>query len=304
MRILVACPDCARRFRAKEEKVGTRFHCLCGRTLEVPVPRSHDAAVVRCSSCGAPRENQSPSCGHCGADYTLHERDLHSVCPACLTRISDRARYCHHCGASQHAENDAGVGAELSCPVCQPDRELRSRRLTGALSVLECPGCLGMWLGLESIEALLAAEAKSAGLEVRQSTPAREQPETPRGYIKCLVCRGLMTRRNLARGQSGVVVDVCGHHGVWFDADELAQLLSWTRAGGLEELRLDLARLPGSTDQPRRRQAISADVREARESASPPVRAEWPLDLGRSARSDLAWIQLAVAVAARLLRGL
>ena len=29
-----------------------------------------------------------------------------------------------------------------------------------------------------------------------------------------------------------MVIDVCREHGVWFDADELARILDWVRAGG------------------------------------------------------------------------
>ena len=34
-------------------------------------------------------------------------------------------------------------------------------------------------------------------------------------------------------GQSGVIVDACKYHGVWFDADELPRILDWVRCGGL-----------------------------------------------------------------------
>ena len=37
--------------------------------------------------------------------------------------------------------------------------------------------------------------------------------------------------------RSGVIVDVCRKHGIWFDANKLTQLLDWIRAGGLEEAR-------------------------------------------------------------------
>ena len=32
--------------------------------------------------------------------------------------------------------------------------------------------------------------------------------------------------------KSGVIVDVCQHHGVWFDLHELEDLLRWLRHGG------------------------------------------------------------------------
>ena len=52
-------------------------------------------------------------------------------------------------------------------------------------------------------------------------------------YRGCPVCERLMQRRNWGL-RSGVLVDVCAAHGVWFDADELARILGWVRDGGLE----------------------------------------------------------------------
>ena len=42
-----------------------------------------------------------------------------------------------------------------------------------------------------------------------------------------------MNRRNYA-GASGVIIDLCRTDGIWFDADELARILVWIRAGGVE----------------------------------------------------------------------
>ena len=42
-----------------------------------------------------------------------------------------------------------------------------------------------------------------------------------------------MNRRNYA-GTSGVIIDLCRTDGIWFDADELARILVWIRAGGVE----------------------------------------------------------------------
>ena len=40
-----------------------------------------------------------------------------------------------------------------------------------------------------------------------------------------------MHRRNYGR-RSGVIVDSCTEHGLWFDASELDDLLRWVRRGG------------------------------------------------------------------------
>lgn len=50
-----------------------------------------------------------------------------------------------------------------------------------------------------------------------------------------------MTRRNYAR-RSGVIIDFCAQHGVWFDADELARILEWVRLGHLAEVRKEEAK--------------------------------------------------------------
>ena len=41
-----------------------------------------------------------------------------------------------------------------------------------------------------------------------------------------------MTRRAFA-DHSGVIIDYCAEHGVWFDEDELARVLEFIDAGGL-----------------------------------------------------------------------
>ena len=45
-----------------------------------------------------------------------------------------------------------------------------------------------------------------------------------------------MTRKNFA-SSSGVILDVCRHHGVWLDHGEIEKVLSFVRAGGLQKSR-------------------------------------------------------------------
>ena len=42
-----------------------------------------------------------------------------------------------------------------------------------------------------------------------------------------------MNRANFARC-SGVVVDLCKEHGIWFDRDELSRIIEFIKDGGLE----------------------------------------------------------------------
>jgi Zn-finger nucleic acid-binding protein len=55
-------------------------------------------------------------------------------------------------------------------------------------------------------------------------------------YLQCPVCKKLMNRQAFGR-VSGVVVDVCRSHGVWFDAGELTQVIQFVGRGGLERAR-------------------------------------------------------------------
>ena len=40
-----------------------------------------------------------------------------------------------------------------------------------------------------------------------------------------------MNRQNYGR-MSGVILDICRAHGIWFDLDELPRVLSWIQNGG------------------------------------------------------------------------
>lgn len=60
-----------------------------------------------------------------------------------------------------------------------------------------------------------------------QATPAKIS------YVPCPSCKQLMNRSNFARA-SGVIIDLCKPHGVWFDADELPKIIEFIREGGIE----------------------------------------------------------------------
>lgn len=252
MRLLVACQKCRRQFDATGRKPGTRFRCHCGTVLTVEQPEGHDAAVVRCSSCGAPREERALNCQFCQADFTLRERDLHTVCPKCLARVSDRARFCHHCGVILAPESAAGDDTLYTCPACGVEHRMISRRI-GEVTTLECDRCAGLWLGNEVFEQL-TEQASSDALNIDvlfESARARsaksdltDRPDAPGEegwqYRNCAVCGKMMHRRNYGR-RSGVIIDLCRKHGAWFDADELPRILAWIRSGGLAKAKEDRA---------------------------------------------------------------
>jgi Zn-finger nucleic acid-binding protein/ribosomal protein L40E len=283
MRRIVACPQCDRQYDASDKRPGDRFRCRCGTVVTVRQDQGHVADVVRCSSCGATREQSATRCDHCGADFTVHEQDLYTVCPNCLARVSDRARYCHHCAALLIAEAIAGDETALCCPVCGPDWLLTSRAVRDTrIQVLECQKCGGFWIGLETFDKLLDREAR----QPQSAAPAKGPPPPARSpYRPCAVCGQLMVRRNFGRS-SGVIVDLCGLHGIWFDAQELAHVLRWIRSGNLEAARLDLARLRHSPDGARKRLAGVRTPAERRRTGT--SRGEPPPDQGEFSLAEIA----------------
>jgi len=242
MNILVACPSCHRQYDATGKDPGDRFHCLCGEALTVQQPKAHEAAVVRCSSCGATRVDEATSCTHCGSDFTLHERDLNTICPTCAARVSNRASYCHHCATRLNPQGRAGDATEKICPSCGKHQHLTSRSFgIEGLSILECPTCAGLWLDHLAFRHLVdRAQTASADSKIHamaaarsattKSSPGRLTQQAGPFYRSCPECAGLMQRRNYDE-KSGVVIDVCGSHGAWFDNDELAAILRWIRNG-------------------------------------------------------------------------
>lgn len=247
MRLLVECSKCRRQYDASHRASGSRFRCHCGNVVNVQEAKGHHARVVNCSACGAARSEGADRCAYCQAQFTLHERDLNTACPHCLALVSDQARFCHHCGIALVPEMEAAVATKFSCPACGDQQTLLSRRLGHEqVTVLECPRCVGFWMGHDAFQQLIEKAkreelpagtvlsnpqevAAKFGLPSGATVPKSQEREWR--YRPCVVCHELMIRRNYGR-ESGVILDMCGQHGIWFDAEELARILVWIRAGG------------------------------------------------------------------------
>ncbi len=283
LRHLVACAACHRQYEAGGLEPGDRFHCSCGHVIEVQTPRPHESAVVRCSACGGPRLEGAASCRFCNSDFTLHERDLDTICPGCATRISRRARFCHACALPIDPHPTGAEPSGQACPACAADSELVSRPLGGEiLTVLECPQCAGLWLGTESFRLLEdRAKERSPGW-MPAPPPAAESAEATGGtegrmYRPCPACGKLMHRRNYGK-RSGTILDVCAEHGLWFDAGELEHVLRWIRDGGL------------ARSQQRDAEDAAQAVRKAATAGLPPVTRPSGSALGGFLELILDWI--------------
>ncbi len=233
MRRLVMCPVCSLQYDVSSVPEGDRFRCSCGGVVKVPLVGIKEAGVVRCSSCGAPRRERSTRCGFCSSDFTLHERDLNTICPACMTRISDNSRFCHGCGVAIAPQVLSAEPTGHLCPACGKGHTLTGRKIEADIAFLECRRCGGIWLGHEAFGHL---QEKARSKEIRwlgkgkPTEPVSATAQTGPLYRNCTMCGKQMSRRNFEY-RSGVIIDVCANHGLWLDLGELDRILHWIQSG-------------------------------------------------------------------------
>jgi Zn-finger nucleic acid-binding protein len=97
---------------------------------------------------------------------------------------------------------------ELICPGC-------GKALTEAGFTDRCPSCDGAWVHEDALVGML--QERTSTLVFLPWMPRPKDLER-----KCAVCSKPMQMVNLG----SVALDRCAEHGVWFDAHELATLLS------------------------------------------------------------------------------
>ena len=130
----------------------------------------------------------------------------------------------------------------LHCPVCMNHQQLESRPL-GSVNSLQCETCGGQWLTVEAFGIVATkAETAAAGstplvFPVRARPAEQDLPTRRTGrYRPCPICYDLMVPKNFGQ-RSGVIIDWCRDHGVWFDEDELSRIVDWIRSGAWANLK-------------------------------------------------------------------
>lgn len=164
------------------------------------------------------------NCLKCG--HPLREDTM--ICPNCGSR-NDVG------GDGRHFYTANRPGRERICPRCNDALETVDFQIEGAFYVEKCPRCEGLFFDPGELEKALDAYGGGAGeINLRQINLLHKtvhKKRWPAGYIKCPVCRQLMSFVNFGAG-SGVIVDRCLEHGVWLDGGELNHLIEWAKAGG------------------------------------------------------------------------
>jgi Zn-finger nucleic acid-binding protein len=231
---LVACGSCHTQYDVSGV-AAKNFPCRCGATLENRPPAAVDAEIRRCGACGALVTADAERCAYCTAAIQRDDdRILSLICPECYARNAEDSRFCTACGVTFRPESVRIDGHELPCPVCTA---LMPPRQVGGVGINECGSCNGLWVPGDHFDLLV-----SRAIAARRNAPPEELVTlTPRvtgsnpaaqkvQYRKCPECDAFMQRRNF-RKSSGVIVDVCGAHGTWLDADELEQIAGFILSG-------------------------------------------------------------------------
>jgi Zn-finger nucleic acid-binding protein len=141
------------------------------------------------------------------------------------------AVHCSGCGRRLGLE-PLGQRDQLKCPHCQQPFEAFS----GGPGLLhDCATCGGQFVEHALLRDLLERREVYGQIAPRPQRTCNPATQRVR-YIPCPACGALMNRRNFGRS-SGVIVDICHQHGVWFDSGELPRVLAFVEAGGLQRAR-------------------------------------------------------------------
>ena len=187
------------------------------------------AAVTRCEACGGSVDIDDIRCRSCGSQVAT------VACPNCMGMVSAQASHCGHCGAASvpfAARNE--TPSNLACPSCKGVKLTRTQ--LGDVEVDQCSHCGGVWLRQDLFDQVSAgkeARGRALGVLPTSAVPKAFGALEVR-YRPCPVCSRMMNRYNYAR-ISGVIIDGCKNDGLWFDKDELRQVLEFIQAGGLDK---------------------------------------------------------------------
>lgn len=186
------------------------------------------AKALRCPSCGGWLEQGVRRCGYCRVELAS------TRCWRCFDLSFSGTSVCAGCGATLGLEGDMGP-SEDRCPGC--DTDVLHVIVVGDHRIRECPACGGVMVDHDTLERITHAREAEAGVRMLGGSDKKTELKIePVRYRKCPTCEQVMSRQNFGR-RSGVIVDVCTDHGVWFDPEELTAVLAFVASGGMKETR-------------------------------------------------------------------
>jgi Zn-finger nucleic acid-binding protein len=122
------------------------------------------------------------------------------------------------------------AAAQLLCPQC---RLPLIRVDADATPLHSCARCAGVWVDVESFQKLsLDVHRQDALTRCFGPEEGRFDHSDVPEPRPCASCNARM-RRFVYAGDSGIHLDLCGRHGIWFDRDELRRVVRFIQSGGL-----------------------------------------------------------------------
>lgn len=246
---------------------GATVTCVCGaRTTHPPQhgsvkERSADRSTggpYRSARSAAPLIESTTACPFCSNSIDALVR----ICPHCDVRL-DHVRCtrcfslqtpgtfaCARCGEAMELEPLLDA-TDAPCPRCRSPLEVANAAADAQTH--ECPRCGGIFVSRDALADIMCrAEIGGAVPDMPKRVSSKLVDDVR--YLPCPLCHSTMNRTNFGK-VSGVIVDVCGKHGTWFDAGELTRTVAFAASGGLERTRA------------REKEAAAA----AKRSTAPPV---------------------------------
>jgi Zn-finger nucleic acid-binding protein len=209
--------------------------------LRKGVPVDLDTGLVlHCPTCGASVKRDAQTCKYCRVALDFSLKGINTHCRHCYQRIPHNSNYCLRCAKS--VGDGAGKRAlrgDMECPRCGIPL---SERLIGEYQIVMCDDCAGLFVSHETFDMMRdTAPRFPESTDWPAGSKLKPNPSAALSYVECPVCSEKMKRKDFA-GVSGILVDVCVTHGIWFDVDQLDHVMTFIGRGGLslpdaEELR-------------------------------------------------------------------
>jgi Zn-finger nucleic acid-binding protein len=222
---------------AREENLRIRFGSRQGPpepVTESGLPVDLDTGVVlHCPACGAAIRRGASHCEYCEASLDFNAKGKTIPCPHCFGNSPADSRFCVRCGKPVKGLVQEGkVMEDRVCPRCQVPMHAKE---IGDFSVAGCSQCQGLFVPNETFE-MMQEQSDRVIFSVNGIPREPLNADDRVRYVRCPVCRNLMNRTNFAH-VSGVIIDTCRPHGIWFDADELEKIMDFIARGGLQKAR-------------------------------------------------------------------
>jgi Zn-finger nucleic acid-binding protein len=188
--------------------------------------------VLHCPNCGASVKRDATNCEYCSAalDFSLKGKTL--ICPKCFSRTPADGRYCYRCAEPILGRIKEGLMIhDRICPKC--DLPMFGLQI-GDFSIIGCKQCGGAFVSHDVFE-MMQAQADKILFPTDQIPRKETNPLDQKvHYVRCPVCRTMMNRTNFAR-ISGVIIDTCRGHGIWFDPGEIERTMEFITKGGIQK---------------------------------------------------------------------